>query len=671
MEESCAIIAKVSYLRGMSDDLQIEFQKWEGTGNTFVIVNGFKYEEKFDFTTLEDKVVEKICTDQNCDGLIILCKSQMHEADLRCDYRNSDGSRSFCGNGTRASFAYARREGLVGDSAVFEACDGLHRVRHNDTHKAPSVEFMPVGSPESLKSGDYFIDTGSPHHIHLVQNFDELSEVDILDFGSKIRYSDRYSSMGGTNVSVLCPVEDGLALRTYERGVEGETKACGTGAVAASIIHHTINGGDNNRTVHMPGGKLFVDFAEDGRGGYEKVWLSGVANEISRGITSLLTMLLLWFCIPSIVQASWHDTLSDETEISVLTASPGDDLYSVFGHTAVRIYDPTQVPIVDWVFNYGTFSFSDDFYYNFLKGRLDYKLSASPFYLFKQEYMDQGRGVEEQKLNLSPSQIRQVAQYLSFNLKEENSVYRYDFFRDNCATRVILLFQESLVGEFKSNCEQSGRTFRDGLQPYLAGSPWTSLGINFLLGPKSDMLMPPCGDSFIPDDLSKSLTKMTIGGASLIKLGNEETVVFDEGNWLPPHALDYPTILLVLWTLSLTIVTIRNNQRCVVANTLRFSVAVFSSILGGLLLLIWGFTSHTDIWGNINLLFTLPAFVYFIPNKSKLKTQAGTIASVMCVSYLLVSFIDFQLSSLALRCAAVSVFLTVLPFRKDLNSKLR
>lgn len=661
-------MAKVRYLRGMSDDLKIEFQKWEGTGNTFVIVNGFKYDGNLDLTALEDTVVQDICFQQNCDGFIFLCESSFKEADLKCDYRNSDGTRSFCGNGTRASFVYARCEGLVGNKAVFEACDGLHRVERNDEHDAPSVEFRPVIAPELLNSGDFFIDTGSPHHVHVVKDFNQLSEMEIETFGSNIRYSNDYSSIGGVNVSAFCHVIDGLALRTYERGVEAETKACGTGAVAASIVDYSINGGQTKRTVHMPGGKLFVEFKEDGEGGYKNVWLSGAASKLSNGITSLLSLFLFWFCGPIEVQANWYDNLSDETEISILTSSPGEDAYSIFGHTAVRIYDPAEVPIVDWVFNYGTFSFSDDFYYNFMRGKLYYHLSAVPFHQFQRQYLDEGRGVMEQQLNLTPSQIRQIAEYLSWNLKEENAVYRYDFFRDNCATRVITLFQESLGESFETNCIQSGRTFRDGLQPYIIGSPWIAFGMDFILGPRSDEIMPPCGDAYIPDELFHALRHMTVDGVSLLKLNGDSFVVFDEGDWLPDFALDVPTILIVLILILMIIVTFRNREKCRFSIILRGCIAFTSSILSVLLLLMWALTDHTDTWANINLMWTLPALTYFIPIQSRFKKNAGKIAALMCILYLVFSVFEFQFTTLALRCAATAVFLAVLPFRKDFNS---
>ena len=113
----------------MKEADQIEFQKWEGTGNTFVMIDGRSSADGVNLFSLENEVVQAICSREKTDGLIVLGPSSDPSADLLCDFRNPDGSRSFCGNGTRAAYAYARREGWVGDSAVLEACDGLHPVR--------------------------------------------------------------------------------------------------------------------------------------------------------------------------------------------------------------------------------------------------------------------------------------------------------------------------------------------------------------------------------------------------------------------------------------------------------------------------------------------------------------------------------------------------------------
>ena len=681
VDECGDIETKVRYLRSMSEQLQIEFQKWEGTGNTFVIIDGFKY-AGFDLQSLDSKVVTRICEQENTDGVIVLEASELPQVDLKCDYRNADGSRSFCGNGTRASFLYAKKQGWIRDEAIFEACDGLHKVKLNKDLDLPSVKFMPLSCPEEIDHddfrGDLFIDTGSPHHIHVIHDKQTLDEFDLEAFGRSVRHHKRYAPEG-TNVNVLCDLGEDLFLRTYERGVEGETKACGTGAVAAALVHFTLHGGETHRKVTMPGGELFVRFeASKGGEGYNGVWLSGKASEMVTGILKVVTVLLLMLGLsPFSSQAQWYDTLSEEATVSVITLSPGLDTYSAFGHTAIRIHDPVEVPVVDWVFNYGTFSFDDGFYLNFMRGRLNYKLTAAPFYMFKSAYIGSGRGMFEQRLNLNASEVKDVAEYLSWNLQEENSVYRYEFFRDNCASRVIAVLEAALGDKLNTHCHSDGRTFRDGLGPYIEGSPWTSFGMDFILGPRADAVMTECGASFIPDDLAKALTRMTVNDVPLTSENDREDHLIVEGLWFAGepegapkrHVPLFVAVFFVAIMGSLKIKTAikdRNSTQSSHAmyNFVRFFIAGVATTLGILLLLMWGLTDHSDTWGNYNLMWTLPAFVVFLPQSLRFKNKAIAAATTVVAAYLLLSpWLLPQFTSLSLWCAALAVFLAVAPLR--------
>jgi hypothetical protein len=122
--------------------------------------------------------------------------------------------------------------------------------------------------------------------------------------------------------------------------------------------------------------------------------------------------------------------------ISVLTCSPGHELYSVFGHTALRVQDTIDNKPLDLVFNYGTFQFTDDFYYKFAQGRLDYYLSVAPFYEFQQQYLFDGRGIREQYLQMSDADLIVLEQLLFENSVEANATCRDHFFKDNCSVRV-------------------------------------------------------------------------------------------------------------------------------------------------------------------------------------------------------------------------------------------
>ena len=679
VDECWDIETKVRYLRSMSEALQIEFQKWEGTGNTFVIIDGFKY-AGFDLQSLDSKVITRICEQENTDGVIVLEASELPHVDLKCDYRNADGSRSFCGNGTRASFLYAKMQGWIVDEAIFEACDGLHKVKLNKDLDLPSVKFMPLSSPVDIDHddfrGDFFVDTGSPHHIHVVHDTKTLDEFDLDTFGRRVRHHNRYAP-DGTNVNVLCDLGEALLLRTYERGVEGETKACGTGAVAAALVHFTLHGGETQRKIKMPGGDLFVRF-EPSKGGFNGVWLSGKASEMVRGILKVVTVFLLMLGMsPFSSHAQWYENLSDEAIVSVITLSPGQDTYAAFGHTAIRIYDPLEVPVVDWVFNYGTFSFEDGFYLNFMRGRLNYKLTAAPFYLFKGAYVESGRGMFEQRLNLNASEVRDVARYLSWNLQEENAVYRYEFFRDNCASRVIVVLEAALGDKLNTHCVADGRTFRDGLGPYIEGSPWTSLGMDFILGPRADAVMTECGASFIPDDLAEALMRMTVNDVPLTSGKDREDHLIVKGMWFSGLPVGdtkrhFPLFVTLVF---LGLMGFLKMNKAVKAgksdhashtmyNVVRFFIAGAATTLGILLVLMWMLTDHSDTWGNYNLMWTLPACAVFLPRSLRMKHKAIAAATIVIAAYLLLSpWLLPQFTSLTLWCAALAVFLAVAPLR--------
>jgi len=652
--------AKVHYLRSMSEDLQIEFQKWEGTGNTFVVFDGEKYKAA-ELFELPSAIVQGICSRENTDGLIVLGKSEEEGVDMVCDFRNPDGTRSFCGNGTRAAYAYARREGWVGETAVFSACDGLHSVRWTAEYDVPSVEFRSIKHPVEIQGG-WFVDTGSPHHLILLGDEDDISQFDIVSKGAEIRYSDEYKPHG-TNVSAMCQVSDAvISLRTYEKGVEAETKACGTGAVAAALTDFKIRGGEAMRVVNMPGGRLYVDFKVEDEG-FPVIWLSGAASEMRRGMT-LLSKSLMWCVLVlgsflfstdyAIAQTQWYDHLSPETEVSILTATPGEDTYSMFGHTAIRIYDPSQVPVTDWVFNYGTFSFSEGFYLKFMKGQLDYKLTAEMFSDFQQAYSYTGRGLYGQKLLLSPPQIVQVAKYLSWNLKPENSVYSYEFFRDNCSSRIITVLEESLGEEFQTNCESDGRSFRDGLRPFIENSPWTELGMDFILGPSADKIMVGCDEAFIPNDLSLALDLMTVSGETLTAPGEWEDILLLQ--YEQKHSIPLPLILFIVLAAAIIIARLKAGDEALVTRILRGVVLIGATILGVLLLLMWTFTDHTDTWANLNLVWTIPA-IFALFSKRFVIPEAIIIGAFLLLS----PFIGLQFVSVTLWVVALCVFLTLTP----------
>ena len=171
--------------------------------------------------------------------------------------------------------------------------------------------------------------------------------------------------------------------------------------------------------------------------------------------------LLLLFLLLCLIPAKAQYRLSDEAQISILTAAPSDDeVYTLYGHTAIRVKDSLYK--LDTVFNYGIFDFSKpNFIYRFTKGETDYKLAAYNFSHYIIEYQMRGSEVTEQVLNLTPEEINKIWNALTVNAQPENAVYRYNFFFDNCATRPVAIVEEQVNGKVKYNNPPEPQTFRD------------------------------------------------------------------------------------------------------------------------------------------------------------------------------------------------------------------
>ena len=168
------------------------------------------------------------------------------------------------------------------------------------------------------------------------------------------------------------------------------------------------------------------------------------------------------------------------TEVSLITVGPGSDLYSKFGHSAIRLNDPDQN--LDIAYNYGTFDFNTpNFYPKFVRGKLDYILSVDPTKPLLRYYFRTGREVIEQKLLLSPSEVQYLADFLAENYKPENRTYQYDFFYDNCATRIRDVLEDTRPSLQLEEHSSSKKVYRDLLIEKLQGDPLILLGINLIL----------------------------------------------------------------------------------------------------------------------------------------------------------------------------------------------
>ena len=226
-------------------------------------------------------------------------------------------------------------------------------------------------------------------------------------------------------------------------------------------------------------------------------------------IRSYLILFLFIFLAPGITDASGQGGyLSEQAEISLLTCDPGTEVYSVFGHTALRVADPVNG--FDVVYNFGTFDFSTpNFYLKFIRGRLMYTLSRYNFSDFKMEYRMENRSILEQKLNLSREEKDRIFYLLEVHYLPENRYYLYDFFFINCTTKVLDLIDSALNEPryFSQYDTLQERTFRQNLAIYLKPIPWTRLGIDLMFGLPADKTMTVRESMFLPLELMQTVDR--------------------------------------------------------------------------------------------------------------------------------------------------------------------
>lgn len=244
--------------------------KYQGAGNDFVIIDN----RNGKLNNITSESVKKLCNRRygiGSDGLMLLNKSD--KSDFEMIYFNSDGSGStLCGNGARCIVAFAYKLGIISNSTVFNASDGLHEafVVEPDYIR---LKMSDVNSVQ-LFNGDYITDTGSPHYVKFIESIDQIN---VVEEGKKVRYSDKFIKTG-INVNFIQLKGTMIHTATYERGVEDETLACGTGAVAMALAlaeKNKINKAEY--ILNTKGGLLGVEF-EKKSNIYTNIWLSGKAE---------------------------------------------------------------------------------------------------------------------------------------------------------------------------------------------------------------------------------------------------------------------------------------------------------------------------------------------------------------------------------------------------------
>ncbi len=302
-------------------------------------------------------------------------------------------------------------------------------------------------------------------------------------------------------------------------------------------------------------------------------------------------------------------SLTPGAQISVITCGPApNELYAAFGHSAIRVYDPDQQ--VDFAYNYGVFDFDQpNFYLNFARGYLYYKLGVYYYPHFSDYYISNNRSVHEQILELSYEQKQKIYDYLEWNSRPENQTYRYDYFYNNCATKIRDVFAETFKDELKFDGSfiKSDYTIRNLTDLYLGPQPWGDLGIDICLGLPMDKKATPYEYMFLPDYIEYSFDHATLNSVPIVK---QKIPVYDAIPEKAPFSIFHPWIVFGLFLLITAAISYYDWKRKKLSRW--FDITVFSLVgwVGVLLLLLWTLTDHQAAATNFNLLWAFPIHAF-------------------------------------------------------------
>jgi hypothetical protein len=359
---------------------------------------------------------------------------------------------------------------------------------------------------------------------------------------------------------------------------------------------------------------------------------------------------------------------SSHIRISLLTCTPGQELYSTFGHTAIRITD--SISLTDYVFNYGTFNFEEDgFYTKFIRGKLLYYLSAENFSDFKFAYQAENRGITEQILNLNAEEKIALKQALYENTKEKNKYYKYDFIFDNCTTRA-----RDILVKYKKNqtafqpVMPKGTSFRQAIHLYLDknGKDWSKLGIDLLLGARTDAIMSTAHSQFLPDNLMKSLDSINQPTALVISTKN----LYPTTEQTEESFLFTPLFVFSLLFSSLLFMSFSSNHSIKIFLQGFDGVFFFLiGILGVLLIFMWWGTDHSMTKNNYNLLWAWPTNIiaaFLMPSRKKwVQKYFGIQAAVLLLLLVGWFFLPQQLNTSLIPIVLLMIFISAKKYLKS------
>ncbi len=307
--------------------------------------------------------------------------------------------------------------------------------------------------------------------------------------------------------------------------------------------------------------------------------------------------------------------LSDDASISIITCRAGDDIYNTFGHSAIRVQDPHLR--LDVIYNYGIFNFQEEgFVGKFLRGKLKYWIGKSRMASFAEGYQEEKRTILEQRLNLSQEEKIKLYRALEDNYKPENRYYLYDFFFDNCSTRIRDILSDNISNlEYPKQTEKE-LTFRHLLDQHSYRSPWTDFGMDLLIGRITDNNSSVEEQMFLPEFLYQHLEATTVNNEPLVT-STSVLLDFEDIEKQRDHTPFFTPILFfgALLLLELVIFFWGLDSRWIaIYDKFWFALAGIGSLA---LTFMWIGTDHVTTKTNLNLLWMNPLFLFVLFKRSK------------------------------------------------------
>lgn len=320
--------------------------------------------------------------------------------------------------------------------------------------------------------------------------------------------------------------------------------------------------------------------------------------------------------------------LSKHAQFSLLTCGPGEELYTAFGHTAIRLQDDSVN--IDITFNYGTFDFNTpNFYLKFMNGELDYLLSVSQTERFFKSYQRENREVREAVILLSPEEKSDLWERLYTNMLPENRAYRYDFFFDNCATRVRdLLF--SIKG-LPLDYESTGVTYRELIHEKNTSDSWSAQGIDLLLGANTDSIASKNGRTFLPDYLEAMCLEKGII--------DQPKTILPQGGFVEEETVNIPNLLffsLFILTVAYTVYQFVRRSTDKVYDYVLFTATILLSLLFAYM---WFVSSHLICKWNWNVLWASPLLILLLIDIIRENPIKRIVVNICLLDASLVAFI--------------------------------